>query len=114
VNTKTKLIAPGRGAACLSLYPEPHAEQIDALVAKRVEVGGGANPDAADLGENQSDLAFGGCGNSGFGRYRGGEGFKAFSNQRPVFTPTRFDVNAILRPPYGDTLRRAMRFLLKP
>lgn len=62
----------------------------------------------------QSDLPFGGCGNSGYGRYRGSEGFKAFSLQRPVFTPTGFDVNAMLRPPYGDTLRRAMRFLLKP
>jgi coniferyl-aldehyde dehydrogenase len=61
----------------------------------------------------QCALPFGGCGNSGFGRYRGGEGFKAFSLQRSVFTPPRFDVNAMLRAPYGNFFRRVMRFLLK-
>lgn len=60
----------------------------------------------------QSDLPFGGCGNSGFGRYRGGYGFKAFSLQRSVFTPPRIDVMALLRPPYGTLFRRVMRFLL--
>lgn len=62
----------------------------------------------------QSDLPFGGCGNSGFGRYRGGDGFKAFSLQRPVFTPPRIDVMAMFRPPYGKLFRRVMRFLLAP
>ena len=62
----------------------------------------------------QSDLPFGGCGNSGYGRYRGGEGFKAFSLQRPVFSPPNFDLLATLRPPYGNMMRRAMRFLLQP
>jgi coniferyl-aldehyde dehydrogenase len=62
----------------------------------------------------QSDLPFGGCGNSGFGRYRGGEGFKAFSLQRAVYTPPRWDVMGVLRPPYGKLFRRVMGFLLKP
>lgn len=62
----------------------------------------------------QSDLPFGGCGNSGFGRYRGGDGFKAFSLQRAVFTPPRFDVMGLLRPPYGKLFRRVMGVLLKP
>ncbi|WP_166365755.1 coniferyl aldehyde dehydrogenase [Pseudomonas akapageensis] len=62
----------------------------------------------------QSDLPFGGCGNSGFGRYRGGDGFKAFSLQRAVFTPAWFDVMGLLRPPYGNLFRRVMGFLLKP
>jgi coniferyl-aldehyde dehydrogenase len=61
----------------------------------------------------QSDLPFGGCGNSGFGRYRGGEGFKAFSLQRSVFKPAWFDVMGLLRPPYGSLLRRVMGALLK-
>lgn len=60
----------------------------------------------------QSDLPFGGCGNSGFGRYRGGYGFKAFSLERSVFTPPRVDVMGMLRPPYGTLFRRVMRFLL--
>ncbi|MFZ3183155.1 MAG: coniferyl aldehyde dehydrogenase [Pseudomonas sp.] len=62
----------------------------------------------------QSDLPFGGCGNSGFGRYRGGEGFKAFSLQRSVFSAGWFDVLSILRPPYSPRLRQVLGFLLKP
>lgn len=61
----------------------------------------------------QSSLPFGGCGNSGYGRYRGGDGFKAFSLQRSVFSPARFDVMAMLRPPYGKLFRRVMGLLLR-
>ena len=61
----------------------------------------------------QSDLPFGGCGASGFGRYRGGDGFKAFSLQRSVYTSPRFDVNAFFRPPYGAKMGAVLRFLLK-
>jgi coniferyl-aldehyde dehydrogenase len=62
----------------------------------------------------QSDLPFGGCGNSGFGRYRGGDGFKAFSLQRAVYTPPCVDVMGLLRPPYGRLFRRVMKAVLKP
>ncbi|MBK7685725.1 MAG: coniferyl aldehyde dehydrogenase [Rhodocyclaceae bacterium] len=62
----------------------------------------------------QRDLPFGGCGNSGFGRYGGKAGFQAFSLQRSVFSPPHWDVGAMLRPPYGEKIRRAMRFLLQP
>ncbi|MGE8190244.1 coniferyl aldehyde dehydrogenase [Pseudomonas sp. NPDC086278] len=62
----------------------------------------------------QNDLPFGGCGHSGFGRYRGGYGFKAFSLERSVFTPPRWDVMGALRPPYGKLFRRVMSALLKP
>lgn len=62
----------------------------------------------------QTDLPFGGCGHSGFGRYRGGYGFKAFSLERSVFTPPRWDVMGLLRPPYGQLFRRVIRLLLKP
>jgi len=62
----------------------------------------------------QSDLPFGGCGNSGFGRYRGGDGFKAFSLQRAVYMPPYLDVMGLLRPPYGKLFRRVMSAVLKP
>jgi coniferyl-aldehyde dehydrogenase len=62
----------------------------------------------------QTDLPFGGCGHSGFGRYRGGYGFKAFSLERAVFTPPRWDVMGVLRPPYGKLFRRVIGALLKP
>jgi coniferyl-aldehyde dehydrogenase len=60
----------------------------------------------------QSDLPFGGCGNSGFGRYHGGEGFKAFSVARSVYVAPRIDALALLRPPYRRTFRRVLDFLL--
>lgn len=62
----------------------------------------------------QSDLPFGGCGNSGFGRYHGGEGFKAFSLVRSVYVAPRLDVLRFLRPPYGRAFARAMNALLRP
>lgn len=62
----------------------------------------------------QTDLPFGGCGASGFGRYRGGYGFKAFSLERSVFTPAYWDVMGLLRPPYGALFRRLIGALLKP
>ncbi|MBK5354684.1 aldehyde dehydrogenase family protein [Pseudomonas sp. TH41] len=62
----------------------------------------------------QTDLPFGGCGHSGFGRYRGGYGFKAFSLERSVFMPPRWDVMGVLRPPYGRLFRRVIGALLKP
>jgi len=61
----------------------------------------------------QGDLPFGGCGNSGFGRYRGGDGFRAFSLQRSVYTAPPFDVNAFFRPPYGPKIRAILRFLVR-
>jgi coniferyl-aldehyde dehydrogenase len=61
----------------------------------------------------QTRLPFGGCGNSGFGRYHGDEGFKAFSVARAVYVAPRFDVLAALRPPYGNTFRRILGLLLR-
>ena len=61
----------------------------------------------------QTNLPFGGCGNSGFGRYHGGEGFKAFSVARAVYVAPRMDVLSMLRPPYGSKFRRVIRFLLR-
>lgn len=47
-------------------------------------------------------IPFGGVGNSGFGRYRGHEGFKTFSNQRPIFYQTsQEEPLAPMRPPYA-------------
>jgi coniferyl-aldehyde dehydrogenase len=61
----------------------------------------------------QAELPFGGCGNSGFGRYHGGEGFRAFSLQRGVYVAPRIDVLALLRPPYGRAFRGVLRLLLR-
>lgn len=50
-------------------------------------------------------LPFGGVGPSGMGRYRGFEGFKTFSNQRPVvFQSNADEALAAQRPPYAAGL----------
>jgi coniferyl-aldehyde dehydrogenase len=61
----------------------------------------------------QTDLPFGGCGNSGFGRYHGGEGFKAFSVARGVYVAPKVDVLRVLRPPYGALFQHILDFLLR-
>ena len=61
----------------------------------------------------QSALPFGGCGNSGFGRYHGDEGFKAFSVARGVYVAPRLDVLRVLRPPYAAAFRRVLGALLR-
>lgn len=61
----------------------------------------------------QTQLPFGGCGNSGFGRYHGDEGFRAFSVARAVYVAPRLDVLAPLRPPYRSMYRRILGFLLR-
>jgi coniferyl-aldehyde dehydrogenase len=52
----------------------------------------------------QVDMAFGGVGASGFGRYHGREGFETFSHLKSVFTQRgvgNFTGLKLLYPPYG-------------
>lgn len=56
----------------------------------------------------QDDLPFGGCGNSGMGAYHGEVGFKTFSHAKSVFRAGRFDALAVMRPPYGEWLRKLL------
>ena len=52
----------------------------------------------------QVDMAFGGVGASGFGRYHGREGFETFSHLKSVFTQRgvgSFTGLKLLYPPYG-------------
>lgn len=96
----------------LALYyfgDEAEAEQVLARTSS-----GGACVNEVMQHLFQRDLPFGGCGNSGFGRYGGKAGFQAFSLQRSVFSPPHWDIGAMLRPPYGESFRRTLRFLLQP
>jgi coniferyl-aldehyde dehydrogenase len=58
----------------------------------------------------QDDLPFGGVGDSGSGGYHGREGFQRFSHAKSVFTQARFDLGKLLRPPYGQRIRRLLDF----
>ena len=46
------------------------------------------------------DFPFGGVGASGMGKYRGIDGFKEFSNLRPVFKSGLIDTSSLVTPPY--------------
>lgn len=61
----------------------------------------------------QDDLPFGGIGDSGMGSYHGREGFLRFSHAKSVYTQSRFDVGALLRPPYTERFRKLVQFQLK-
>jgi len=58
------------------------------------------------------DLPFGGVGASGMGAYHGKASFDCFSHRRSVLVkPTSLDA-PILYPPYNETKRKLLRFLL--
>jgi coniferyl-aldehyde dehydrogenase len=58
-------------------------------------------------------LPFGGAGQSGMGSYHGEEGFRTFTRPRSVVVRSRFAPIGLSRPPYGTTVDRIIRFLLR-
>ena len=56
----------------------------------------------------QDELPFGGIGPSGMGHYHGRWGFDTFSKLKPVLRQRRLAGTALVRPPYGETLRRLL------
>jgi len=61
----------------------------------------------------QEHMPFGGCGNSGMGNYHGEEGFRTFSHAKSVFTASKLDAFAPMRPPYGKGVQRLLDFKLR-
>jgi coniferyl-aldehyde dehydrogenase len=62
---------------------------------------------------SMEDLPFGGVGPSGMGSYHGREGFETFSHARGVFKQTRINVGAMMRPPYGERIRKMVKGQIK-
>lgn len=60
----------------------------------------------------QDDLPFGGIGPSGMGAYHGIEGFRAMSHAKGVFVQRRWNLPALLRPPFGRLVDVARRVTL--
>jgi len=58
-------------------------------------------------------LPFGGVGASGTGAYHGQHGFDRFSHLKAVFTQSRFHVLNLMNPPYGELVRRFLRFMIR-
>jgi coniferyl-aldehyde dehydrogenase len=61
----------------------------------------------------QEDLPFGGVGPSGMGSYHGREGFYEFSHKKAVYTQTKSEILAMMRPPYGEKYRAQVKGRVK-
>lgn len=60
----------------------------------------------------QHDLPFGGIGPSGMGACHGIEGFRSMSHAKGIFKQGRWNLPALLRPPYGRLADTVLRHLL--
>lgn len=61
----------------------------------------------------QEDLPFGGIGPSGMGSYHGRDGFLEFSHKKAIYTQTKNEILAMMRPPYGDKYRAQVKGRMK-
>jgi coniferyl-aldehyde dehydrogenase len=75
-------------------------------------ISGGVTVNETMLHVTQDDLPFGGIGPSGMGAYHAKEGFDSFTKKKPVFRQSRINTTGLLRPPYGKTVDRLLKFLL--
>jgi coniferyl-aldehyde dehydrogenase len=74
-------------------------------------VSGGVTLNETLLHVAQDDVPFGGIGPSGMGHYHAKEGFDSFTKKKPVFRQARLNTTGLLRPPYGKTVDRLLKFL---
>ncbi len=79
----------------------------------RETISGGVTVNNTLLHFAQEDLPFGGVGPSGIGAYHGTEGFRTFSQAKPVYVESRLSGSALLRPPYGRLFRLVTRLLYR-
>jgi coniferyl-aldehyde dehydrogenase len=75
-------------------------------------ISGGVTVNETMLHVAQDDLPFGGIGPSGMGAYHAKEGFDSFTKKKPVFRQARLNTTGLLRPPYGKTVDRLLKFIL--
>ncbi|MCU0976478.1 MAG: coniferyl aldehyde dehydrogenase [Steroidobacteraceae bacterium] len=77
----------------------------------RETISGGVTVNNTLLHFAQEDLPFGGVGPSGIGAYHGSEGFRTFSQAKPIYYDSRLSGSALLRPPYGKLFQLVTRLL---
>jgi acyl-CoA reductase-like NAD-dependent aldehyde dehydrogenase len=95
----------------LYVFDDDRARRDD-LLARTAS--GGVTVNDTILHVAQDDLPFGGVGPSGMGRYHGEEGFRSFSQVRPVLHSRRISPSSLMYPPYGGALAsRLLRLMLR-
>jgi coniferyl-aldehyde dehydrogenase len=96
----------------LAIYPFSNRKATVDRLIERV-MSGGVTVNDALMHVGQSDLPFGGVGESGMGHYHGREGFNTFSKLRPVFYQAPWSSIAPLMPPYRKLTDRMIAFLTR-
>ena len=97
----------------LAIYPFTHDKALQKFYIARV-MSGGVSVNEALLHVAQHDLPFGGVGPSGMGHYHSREGFKTFSQLRPVFCQGRFStIQMLFQPPYAGRPIKLMNLLIR-
>ena len=61
----------------------------------------------------QEDVPFGGVGPSGMGSYHGRDGFLELSHKKAIYSQTKSELLAMMRPPYGDKYRAQVKGRMK-
>ncbi|CAM2139204.1 putative coniferyl aldehyde dehydrogenase [Pararobbsia alpina] len=90
---------------------ETDRAKIDAALA-RTHAGGVTVNDTL-LHVACDDLPFGGIGPSGIGAYHGVDGFRTFTHMKPVLIQSRFNLRALVRPPYGKRVAAVVKMFLR-
>jgi len=97
----------------LVLYLFSRSRAVIREVLARTRAGGTAVNDTL-VHFYQTNLPFGGVGNSGMGKSHGRFGFEAFSNMRGVLEqPTRFSIVQMVYPPYTKVRQWLIDFTLR-
>lgn len=96
----------------LALYYFGHDRQESQRLRRETHAGGMTINDWA-WHVLQSDLPFGGVGESGMGSYHGEEGFRTLSHGKSIFQERRWFPIGFFHPPYGNLVQRlSMRLYL--
>jgi coniferyl-aldehyde dehydrogenase len=111
-NLQTIVDGVNQGPRPLALYYfGDDSQEIDKLTRETLSGGMVVNDLMGHI--LQEELPFGGVGESGMGAYHGFDGFKNFSHAKAVYTQSRLDPFRMLRPPYGEAIKKGVAKQIK-
>ena len=96
----------------LSLYIFTRKSSVKKRIMSELSFGGGAINDTI-MNITNSNLPFGGVGNSGIGSYHGEAGFKTFTHEKSVFEKPLWGEPSIKFPPYSSNKLKWIKRMLR-